>query len=120
MSRQEQLLGIKQRILNTLVPLVIDGQGDPIERADAALAIIELGNASPELYEKTLDVISRLDDADTKTDLLMRLLANVQSGLNGGELTDEPSAAQVEVPVLPEAEAQAQSAQSQEAHSQEG
>lgn len=111
MSRQEQLLGIKQRILNTLVPLVIDGQGDPIERADAALAIIELGDASPELYEKTLDVISRLDDVDTKTDLLMRLLANVQSGLNGSEPVNEPD--------LPEVEAQVQSAPSEEAYSQE-
>lgn len=82
MDKQQQLLEVKRNILDSLVPLVIESDGDPNERADTVLSIIELGNASVELFNKALEIITRIEDTSIKTDFLMRLLGNVQSELS--------------------------------------
>ena len=103
MDKQQQLLEVKRKIITNLVPLVIDGEGEPAERADAVLSMIDFGNAAPELYEKGLEIITQIDDDTVKRDFLLRLLGSLQLDL--GADTTEPAVEQTEA----EAPAEAQS-----------
>jgi hypothetical protein len=94
MDTQQQLLQVKQGILEDLLPLAIEGQGAPEERAETVLSILELGNTSPELYVKAREIIGSIEDKTLRADLLMRLLGNVQlalSSLAGPEESTPPT-----------------------------
>lgn len=91
MDKQQQLLEVKRNILDNLVPLVIESNGDLGERADTVLSIIELGNASVDLFNKALEIITHIEDTSVKTDFLMRLLGSVQSELSAEVPAETPA-----------------------------
>ena len=101
MDKQQQLLEVKRKILEHLVPLVINQGGDPSERADTVLSIIELGNSSADLFDKALSIINTVEDNSLRTDFLMRLLGNVQAELSIDGSSEE-ALAQPADPVMPQ------------------
>lgn len=88
MDKQQQLLEIKRKILDTLVPLVVNQDGEPTERAETVLSLIDLGNSSPDLYNSALEIVNKVEDTALRTDYLMRLLGSVQADLSD-EVTEE-------------------------------
>jgi hypothetical protein len=82
MDTQQQLLEVKRKILDSLVPLVISQDGDSAERAETVLSLIQLGNSSVDLYSSAYDIINSVEDKAIKTDLFMRLLGSVQVSLS--------------------------------------
>lgn len=81
-DRQQQLLNLKQKVVNNLVPLMLEGDGSPEEVAETALNMIELGAVPTELYAKVFDTVTKIENPQAKAEYLTRLLGVIQTELS--------------------------------------
>lgn len=95
---RETLLELRKQINDSLLPLVLDGEGDPRERADLLIGMIQAGNEDESLYRKAFEVVNNIDDTQQKTDYLFRLLGEVETSLQTID-DSEPSSETTEAPV---------------------
>lgn len=78
---KQQLLDLRQKIVDLAMPIVMDNDGSPEEKASLMLDIIRAGSADNSLYSKTFEAIQKIEDKDVKVGLLLDFLSEVESGI---------------------------------------
>ena len=77
---KEELLGLRKQITDNLLPLVLEGNRDPVEQSDLLLMALRSSD-DRSLYGKAFEVINKIEDKDQKADYLLRLLDEVEAGI---------------------------------------
>jgi hypothetical protein len=96
----QELLSIRQQILETSLPLLLDSNSAPEEKFDLLLRFMSLNAASKtsSLYKKAYETALSFQDSGERLDALLRLLSEVDA-----EIDNRPEAmAIVEQPVTEE------------------
>lgn len=91
----EELLALRQQLLNDITPLVLEGSGDDTDKFDLLLRLIQSGGASSDVYRRAYESAKHLEDNETKVASLLALLDEVDfeiSNSQEGELADGPAA----------------------------
>lgn len=93
-QQQQQLLSLRAKIVESALPLILDGNGAPEERFDFLLNIIRAGSANGELFTKAYELAMSIEQPDQKLPALLGLLEEVQYGIdsNGTAATQLPPA----------------------------
>lgn len=99
---QDELIALRQQILNDLLPLVADGVDSSVDKFSVLLRIIQAGGAGADIYRQAYDGALSFDDKDAKLDALMALLDEIDFSLQdreqlddaGVELTDDEAESQ--------------------------
>ena len=96
---QNELLSLRKRIVDDVIPLAIDGADNPPDRFEVLLRIIQSGNASMAVYERAYEVAKSIEDSDDKLTALMSLVEEIDTDLRqddatSGVATAEPAVAE--------------------------
>lgn len=95
---KEALLELRKQINDSLLPLVLSADGDPQERADLLLGMIETGNHDEAVFKKAFEVVNAIEDPTQKSENLFRLLGEVESSLQGIDDAEQPQPEQNDQP----------------------
>jgi hypothetical protein len=81
---EKELLNIRQKILNTSLPLLIDGDSDDKQgQFELLLQVIQSGTISDKsIYQKAYSVANSIEDESARLDALMQLLSEVDYELD--------------------------------------
>lgn len=78
---REHLIVVRQRILDSLLPLIMDGDGEPAERFSLIVSAIRAGAGTDELYDKAFEIANAIEDAGDKRAALYELLGEVEADM---------------------------------------
>ena len=70
---QNQLVALKKRIVNDIVPLALNSENSS-DRFELLLRVIQAGGASGEMYSKAYESAKQIQDKDQQLDSLLALL----------------------------------------------
>lgn len=74
---QDELIALRKRILEDVVPLAVDSVDNSPDRFELLLRIVQSGNASANVYQKAYDTARAIEDKDEKLDALMSLVDEI-------------------------------------------
>lgn len=74
---QEELLGLRKKILGEVMPLTMESIGNPSDRFSLLIRIIQSGEADGGLYGRAYDAARSIEDNELKINALMMLLDEV-------------------------------------------
>ncbi|MDD3035827.1 MAG: hypothetical protein PHO93_02825 [Candidatus Saccharimonadaceae bacterium] len=79
---KEELLSLREKILQDVMPLVIDNEQNGVDRFDLLIRLIHAGNASSEIYRRAYDSAKAIEDNGERLDALMSLLDEIEFDVN--------------------------------------
>lgn len=90
---QNELLALRKKILDDVIPLAIDGVDNTPDRFELLLRIIQSGNADTAVYERAYDAAKSIENSDDKLAALMSLVDEIDVDLQAeGEGTGDAHA----------------------------
>ena len=92
---KDQLVSLREKILEDIVPLVLDGAQNGADRFALLLRVIQAGSASGELYTRAYESAKAIDDSKDRLEALLALLDEVDFDANR-EIEDNVPNAPVE------------------------
>ena len=102
---QDELLALRKRIIDDVVPLAVDNVGDSPDRFELLLRLIQAGNTSSAVYQKAYDAAKTIEDKDDKLNALMALVDEIDFEL---QAEDAPAPSESEPDTQPTDPAQSQ------------
>ena len=94
---KDHLTSVRQQILDSLLPLIMNDNGDPAERFSLIVSAIKAGAGTDELYDKALEVAGAIENEEDRRVALYDLLGEVEADidqLSGGVSPEQASEAQ--------------------------
>ena len=88
---QDELIALRKKILNDVMPLVVDGVDNTPDRFTLLLRIIQSGDASPTVFEKAYESAASIEEKDEKLSALMSLLDEIDFNLVAPDEESESS-----------------------------
>jgi len=85
----DQLVALREKILQDIVPLVLDNAQNGADRFDLLLRIIQAGNASGELYSRAYESAKSIEGGDDRLEALLSLLDEIDLDVNQNAQTPE-------------------------------
>lgn len=79
---KDQLASLREKILEDIVPLVLDSAQNGADRFGILLRVIQAGNASGELYTRAYESAKAIDDGKDRLEALLSLLDEVDFDVN--------------------------------------
>lgn len=79
---KDQLVSLRDKILEDVVPLVIDGAENGSDRFDLLLRVIRAGNANSSLYARAYESAKAIEDKNDRLEALLSLLDEVDFDVN--------------------------------------
>lgn len=73
----DQLAGIREKLVKEIEELALSGSGDPVSRFQVILEMIRAGRGAGELFEKASDLLELVEDEEEKMDLMLDLVAEI-------------------------------------------
>lgn len=93
----EELMALRQKILDSVRPLVIDSVESTPDRFTLLLRLIQSGSTEGELYKKAYECAAAIEDKDEKLAALMALLDEIDFDLAEESQTGTEQASQEQV-----------------------
>jgi hypothetical protein len=98
----EQLEELRQKILGTVAPLIIDSADTGSDKFSLILRLIQSGNGDQGMYNKAYESAVAIEDSGERLDALMALLNEIEVDIDRyadrDEALDEPSEVSAQVP----------------------
>jgi hypothetical protein len=85
---KDQLVSLRDKILEDVVPLVIDSAENGSDRFDLLLRVIRAGNANSDLYARAYDSAKAIEDNNDRLEALLSLLDEVDFDVNQFDQAD--------------------------------
>lgn len=79
---KDQLIQLREKILNDVTPLVIENAQDGLDRFELLIRVIRAGNSSVELYSRAYESAKSIEDTSDKLQALLTLLDEVDFGVD--------------------------------------
>jgi len=74
---KDQLIQLREKILNDVTPLVIENAQDGLDRFELLIRVIRAGNSSSELYSRTYESAKSIENVSDRLEALLTLLDEV-------------------------------------------
>lgn len=78
----KELIDLRDKILQDVMPLVLDNDGDSSDKFPLLLRIIQGGNASVDLYNKAYEMAKAIDAPEDKLTAMMSILDEIDVDIN--------------------------------------
>lgn len=87
----QQLLAIRQQILSSALPLLLESKGAPEDRFDLILRFLRYANGAgvSDLYQKAYETAMMFENAEEKLEALMQLLSEVDAEIDSMATPDD-------------------------------
>lgn len=79
---KDQLISLREKILEDVVPLVVDNAQNGADRFSLLLRVIQAGNANTELYTRAYESAKAIEDSNDRLESLLALLDEVDFDVN--------------------------------------
>lgn len=79
---REHLVAMRQQVLDLLLPLIMNGEGEPTERFSLIISAIRAGAGTDDLYNKAFEVANSIEDAEEKRMALYDLLGEIEADID--------------------------------------
>lgn len=89
---QDELIALRKKILNDVMPLVVEGVENTPDRFTLLLRIIQSGDASADVFQKAYESAASIEEKDEKLSALMSLLDEIDFSLVVPEEEPQPQA----------------------------
>ena len=115
----EQLEELRQKILESVVPLIIDSADTGSDKFSLILRLIQSGNADQTMFDRAYKSASTIEDSGERLNALMALLDEVEIDLTRSEEEEDDSELETSEPEPPQEQAKHQDEQYHEEHHEE-
>lgn len=80
--QKDQLLELRNKILQTTQEIALRGEGDPAERMQILLSIVRAGNANLEVLTRVYELSQSIEDDSDRLSALLDVLYEVDAKLS--------------------------------------
>lgn len=79
---KDQLVSLRDKVLEDVMPLVVDNAQNGADRFSLLLRVIQAGNASNELYMRAYESAKSIEDGNDRLESLLALLDEIDFDIN--------------------------------------
>lgn len=101
----QQLLAIRQQILDSAVPLVLENDSAPADRFDLILRFLRYTNGgaqTSDLYKKAYESAIAFETSEERLEALLQLLGEIDAQIDNAPTAEASENSQTEQPVEPQ------------------
>lgn len=92
---QEELLQLRQKIVDQIKVLAMEGDAQPSDKLQVLMGLIRSGDSSPDVMVKAYEISQQLDGDPLKLDAMLDLIYEIDARLKA---EPEQAAAEAETP----------------------
>lgn len=89
---KNELLLLRKQILETVSPLVLNGEGDARSQLGLLLDVIRSGGGGADIYKKAYELANGIEDQGERASALLELLSEVELDIERADIGDEEDA----------------------------